>query len=149
MSRRSLRLLLGSGAAVLAAAVTTGTWAYGASAGTPVHKASRTASHWLAQIEPAKDQGVILRNGDTPTSAGSYQIAVRVTSRHHGLTCFAERRDGTDLGRPHTIAAGDTGPVIVATAVPAGTQYNLICTGTTQSRQRLTLLKGTITETSR
>jgi hypothetical protein len=30
--------------------------------------------------------------------------------------------------------------------VPAGTQYNLICNGTAQSRQ---VLNGTITETSR
>lgn len=150
MPRRSLGLLLGSGAAVLAAAVTTGAWAHGASAGTPAHTASKTvsqtASHWFAQIEPAKGQTVFLRNGSTPTSAGPYQIAIQVTSRHHGLSCFAEQRDGVDLGRFRTIAAGDTAPVILATAVPAGTQYNLICNGTTQSRQ---VLNGTITETSR
>jgi hypothetical protein len=149
MSRRSLGLLLGSGAAVLAAAVTTGAWTPGASAGTPAHTASKavsqTASHWFTQFEPVKGQGVFLRNGSTPASAGKYRIAVQVTSRHHGLSCFAERRDGEDLGRSRTIAAGDTAPVILATAVPAGTQYNLICSGTTQSRQ---VLNGTITETS-
>ncbi|GLY81109.1 hypothetical protein [Actinoallomurus iriomotensis] len=146
MQRRSLGVLLGSGAAVLAAAVTTGVWTHEASAGTPALKTSRTASHWFNQIEPAKGQIVFLRNGSTPSSAGRYQIAVRVTSKHHGLSCFAEQRDGVDLGRSRTIAAGDTAPVILATAVPAGTQYNLICNGTAQSRQ---VLNGTITETSR
>jgi rhodanese-related sulfurtransferase len=146
MQRRSLGLLLGSGAAVLAAAVPTSAWVHGASAGTSVHKASRTASHWFVQIEPVKGRIVVLRNGSTPTSAGQYQIAVRVTSRHHRLVCFVEQRDGIDLGQSHTIAAGNTAPVILVTDVPAGTQYNLICDGTTQSRQAL---KGTITETSR
>ncbi|MCO6010394.1 hypothetical protein NE236_36065 [Actinoallomurus purpureus] len=160
MPRRSLHLLLGSGAVALAAAVTMGAGGDGASAGTLVHKASQTASqgfteskasqtasHWFTQIEPAKGLTVFLRNGSTPTSAGKYRIAVQVTSRrHNALSCFAERRDGEDLSRGHTIAAGNTAPVIIATAVPAGTQYNLICFGTAQGRE---MLNGTITETSR
>src|SRR4051812_22266696 len=121
MSRRSLGLLLGSGAAVLAAAGTTGAWIHGASATATARTASKTvsqaASHWFTQSEPNKGQIVFLRNGSTPASAGRYEIAVRVTSRHHGLICFAERRDGSDLGRYHTIAAADTAPVILATSV--------------------------------
>ncbi|GAA0368411.1 hypothetical protein NE235_03915 [Actinoallomurus spadix] len=107
---------------------------------------AQSVSYWFAQTEPAKDRAVALRNGSTPAAAGHYRIAVQVTSPHHNaLSCFAERRDGGDLGQEHTIAAGNTAPVTIATAVPAGTQYNLICLGTAQGRQ---VLKGTIAETA-
>ena len=144
MRRRSLAILLGSSAAVLAAAATPVTWAYSASADTPAYQAR---SHWFTQTEPLKDQIVFLRNGSTPASAGKTQIAVRVTTRQHAaMSCFVESRDGDDLGRFHTIAAGSTAPVVLANSVPAGTQYNLICSGTTTKNPQV--LEGAITETA-
>jgi hypothetical protein len=146
MSRRSLRLVLGSGAAVLTAAVTMGSVAHGALADAPAHTATRTWSHWFEQVEPAKDKIVVLRNGSTPSAAGRYKITVRVGSRHHRLSCFVERRGGEDLGPLRTVAADNTETVVLATDVPRGTQYNLICIGTSAGGK---ILAGGITESSR
>lgn len=141
MSHRLPRLLLGSSAAALAAVAVTAGVAHSA-APSP----ARTVSHWFTQTEPAKNQAVFVRNGTTPATGGPYRIAIRVTSAHDALTCFAERAGGTDLGKPKNVAAGDRKPYTVAASAPAGTRYNLICLGTGAGKR---VIGGTVTESTR
>lgn len=149
MSARTVRVLLGSAtAALVAAGGIAGHSAQvnqTAEAAQPGQRTAVKASHWFSQVEPAKDQVAFLRNGTTPARDGRYRIELAVTSKHHALSCFAEHRDeGGDLGDLEKIAAGDTSTVTIAESVPAGTDYNLICLGTSKKPG---LIEGTVTET--